>query len=292
MVWPTRKGGLAACSAFLSTMPAPVAIETQPGATVSARSDMNHSFDIHHAQNFGLHEAILINNLQFWIAKNKANGTHFHDGRTWTYNSVKAFAELFPYMTTHIVRRALERLQEQTVIIKGNYNSSSYDRTAWFAFFDEAIWLPEQVHLAGVPNGTGRNANSLTDVNTDINAAVTKERVRKRKIASKADSSPQPLSALPTSAKFAKPQPQPPAALANFVPDSHAHELAQSLALDLATETARFIDYNAASGKHYADWQAAFRNWLRTGAKYQQAKATGRGRTGPLPASEFVSGAL
>ena len=143
-----------------------------------------------------------------------------------------------------------------------------------------------------MPTGTGRNANSLTDVNTDINAAVTKERVRKRKIASKADSSPQPLSALPTSAKFAKPQPQPPAALANFVPDSHAHELAQSLALDLATETARFIDYNAASGKHYADWQAAFRNWLRTGAKYQQAKTTGRRRTCPLPASEFVSGAL
>lgn len=133
---------------------------------------MNHSFNIHHARDFGLHEAILINNLQFWIAKNRANGTHFHDGRTWTYNSVKAFAELFPYMTTNIVRRTLESLQEQSVIIKGNYNSSSYDRTAWFAFFDESIWLSEPVHLAKKPNGKGRKATSLTDINTDITADV------------------------------------------------------------------------------------------------------------------------
>ena len=57
---------------------------------------MNHSFDIAHAKEYGLPEGILINNFQFWIAKNRANGRHQHEGRTWTYNTAKALAELLP----------------------------------------------------------------------------------------------------------------------------------------------------------------------------------------------------
>ena len=54
---------------------------------------MDYSFDIEVAQQYGVNEAIMIKNLQFWIMKNKANGKHFHDGHTWTYNSVAAFMQ-------------------------------------------------------------------------------------------------------------------------------------------------------------------------------------------------------
>ena len=43
---------------------------------------MNHSFDIEHARLYGIPEAIFINHFQFWIVKNRANGTHQHDA--WT----------------------------------------------------------------------------------------------------------------------------------------------------------------------------------------------------------------
>ena len=41
---------------------------------------MQHSFDIDIAKEYGILEAILLNNMQFWIEKNKANGINYYDG--------------------------------------------------------------------------------------------------------------------------------------------------------------------------------------------------------------------
>ena len=59
---------------------------------------MIHSFDIEVAKKYGITEAILLNNINFWIEKNKANEINFYDGYYWTFNSKKAFSELFPYL--------------------------------------------------------------------------------------------------------------------------------------------------------------------------------------------------
>lgn len=130
---------------------------------------MNHQFDVGHAVRFGIHEAVIMANLDFWIRKNKANRKSFKDGRYWTYNSAKAFAELFPYLSVHQVRRALDKLESDGVIIKANHNQSSYDRTTWFAFTDE--WDAElcEDHLAPVRNGVRKGAKTLigTDINPD-----------------------------------------------------------------------------------------------------------------------------
>lgn len=102
---------------------------------------MDHSFDIEFAKEHGLSAAILYRNFQWWIAKNKANGHNSRDGRTWTYNSMRALADLFPYMSVWDVRKALETLIKSGVLIKANYNAREYDRTAWYAFEDEKIAL-------------------------------------------------------------------------------------------------------------------------------------------------------
>ncbi|MBX9348752.1 hypothetical protein K5M36_16820 [Chromobacterium vaccinii] len=109
-----------------------------------------HSFDISHAAMYGVEEAVFINNMAFWIAKNKANARHLYDGRTWTYNSIKAFGELFPYLSEKQIRRVLDSLVRHGVIMKGNYNDQGYDRTLWYAFVDESIFL--NGHLI-CPNG-------------------------------------------------------------------------------------------------------------------------------------------
>ena len=68
----------------------------------------HHAFSIEHARLYGMREAVLIRNLHFWVSHNHANGTHQHDGRTWTYNSVRAFEDLFPYLTYKQIRTSLE----------------------------------------------------------------------------------------------------------------------------------------------------------------------------------------
>lgn len=131
---------------------------------------MNHSFDIDMAQKFGLNEAILLENIKFWIQKNRANESHFYDGCTWTYNSVVAFREIFPYMGPKAIRAALERLIEAGVLRKGNYNTKSTDHTTWYAFVDESIYLKGQIDLPKRANGLSQKGKSTiyTDITTDI----------------------------------------------------------------------------------------------------------------------------
>ena len=71
---------------------------------------MIHSFDVNIAKKYGVHEAILLNHLNFWIEKNRANDRHYYDGYYWTYSTKKAFAELFPYLTERQVGSVLEKL--------------------------------------------------------------------------------------------------------------------------------------------------------------------------------------
>lgn len=140
---------------------------------------MNHSFDCEVAAKYGLLEAILINNFQHWIKLNRDNKRNFQDGRTWTYNSVKSFHKQYFYVSADKIRRALDKLVGETIIIKGVYNERPGDRTTWYAFTDENYWVPEPDHLASVPSGRGDSAKSpigtgakstnKTDIDTNTN---------------------------------------------------------------------------------------------------------------------------
>lgn len=100
---------------------------------------MEHHFNIDLAARFGILEAIILNNLQFWLRKNAANNANFFDGSYWTYNSVHAYAELFPYASEKQIRTALKKLVNAGILKTGNYNKSAYDRTLWYALTDEGL---------------------------------------------------------------------------------------------------------------------------------------------------------
>lgn len=39
---------------------------------------------------YGVDGAIFLHCMAFWTAKNRANERHYHEGRYWTYNTLKA----------------------------------------------------------------------------------------------------------------------------------------------------------------------------------------------------------
>ena len=96
---------------------------------------MGHSFDIEIAQKVGINAAIIYKHIQFWCAKNKANDKHFYDGYYWTYNSTKAFTELFPYLTEKQISYAINKLVDAKLIGKAKYNKQNYDQTLWYTDF-------------------------------------------------------------------------------------------------------------------------------------------------------------
>lgn len=93
---------------------------------------MVHHFNVEIAKKYGVEEAVIIYNLAFWLMHNKANNKNYYDGYYWTYNSARAFEELFPYFNSKKISRLLNKLEELNVIKSGNYNPVAYDRTKWY----------------------------------------------------------------------------------------------------------------------------------------------------------------
>lgn len=115
-----------------------------------------HSFDPDIAKLVGVNAAVIHQNIIWWTQKNAANGRHFYDGRHWTYNSITAFDELFPYLTRAQIRSALLKLEEAGLIVCGNYNKSAYDRTKWYS-------PNEQLHLSNLANGFVQDDQPIPD---------------------------------------------------------------------------------------------------------------------------------
>lgn len=95
----------------------------------------------HVAERYGLEEAIFLDAIVHWWRTNRADGRNFYDGRWWTYNSVKAYGDVFPWWNTGQVRRIITRCKEQGALLSGSYNEDRRDRTAWYSPSDELLAL-------------------------------------------------------------------------------------------------------------------------------------------------------
>ena len=93
------------------------------------------------AEKYGASEAIILNHLIYWITHNSMKNKNYHDGRYWTFNSVRELTKQFPYFSESQVGRYIRSLITQGVIITGNYNRHSYDRTRWYALKDQEYFL-------------------------------------------------------------------------------------------------------------------------------------------------------
>lgn len=151
---------------------------------------MQHSFDIKLAKNYGILEAVIINHMWFWIEKNRANDINYFDGNYWTYNSTRAFNELFPYVSEKQIKTALKHLREEKIIQTGNYNKNALDRTLWYAFTEKgkAIVLnstmdrtkEDNVHRTQEDNPLVQNVRPIPYINiTDINTNIEKKDISK-----------------------------------------------------------------------------------------------------------------
>lgn len=129
-----------------------------------------HFFDIKVAELYGVNCAVILENIYYWIEHNKANGTNFHDGRYWTFNSTKAFKELFPYLSKKQIETALNKLREEGILITGNYNQLKYDRTLWYAITEKGycILLRGEMDVTTEENGNDLEVTPIPYINTDI----------------------------------------------------------------------------------------------------------------------------
>ena len=144
---------------------------------------MIHVFDTDVAEKYGVNAAIILQNIAFWIKQNEANKTNFYDGNYWTFNSNRAYCELFPYMSKRQIETAFKKLIDDGVLITGNYNKLAYDRTLWYALTQKGKCIS---HFGGMENpktanGLPQNGEPIPDINPNVTPDVTSGKKKERK---------------------------------------------------------------------------------------------------------------
>lgn len=143
---------------------------------------MEHHFNCEIAQKYGIAEAIILNHFEYWIEKNKANEKNFFEDTYWTFNSVKAFKEIFPYLTEKKIASALANLKGEGLIKTGNFNENKYDRTLWYAITEKGFSILQNGRMEE-PEKENRNSqnvkpipnNNTNKIPNNINKEINKE---------------------------------------------------------------------------------------------------------------------
>lgn len=232
-----------------------------------------HVFNVDDAVKYGIEKAVILQNMRFWLDKNKANGANLHDDYYWTYNSVEAFSELFPYFSKGIIQRLLKSMEKEGLLLAGNYNKKGYDRTKWYSMpeyravtidtshspeltngvinNDEPIHQIQQVHSPELTNGFTRIDGPIPDINTDIKPDINTDIGAKKKSSKKAVKklTDYPDDFKPTEKQVAK-----------------MNEYGINIPLFLDT----FESGVKAKGLQYKCWTSAFTTWINNEIKFRK----------------------
>lgn len=205
-----------------------------------------HSFDPEIAKQVGVNAAVIYQNILWWAERNAANNKHNHEGLWWTYNSVSAFAELFPYLTSKQIRTSLDRLEKQGLILSGSFNKSAYDRTKWYA---PTCPIGEHDLPIGA-NEIVQKGEPIPVINTDHKRDI------KRTLAE--DWNPTAFHPQTKSAQI----------IAGWTQEEYQ------------TTLEHFVQHHRSKGSKFADWQSAWGTWVLNSAKYKGHSNGKNTRTG------------
>lgn len=237
-----------------------------------------HCFDTDIAEKYGLEASIILNNIYYWVQHNEANEQNFYDGHYWTFNSVKAFNEIFPYISERKIRNALKSLEDEGILITGNYNKVAYDRTKWYAITEkgkcilskrsnaycqnEQMDLPysqidssnSQMDLPEKANGNDQNGEPIPD-NKPLNNQYYKP-INKHIYDSK------------TRHKYGEYNNV-------LLSDEDFQKLANEFPFDYLQRIERLSEYIASTGKSYKNHLATIRAWARKEKPKNEPKKEG-----------------
>lgn len=83
----------------------------------------------------GLEGSILLQQLHYWATKAEPRD----DGRPWVYNTLKQWADEFPFWSERTVRRVLADLRSKGLIDVEEFNAWRGDRTSFYAINYDAL---------------------------------------------------------------------------------------------------------------------------------------------------------
>lgn len=113
------------------------------GIAMSTLDVRAHAFNVGIAKDHSPSIALFIGHLAYWAEKNLSNNKNIHDGLVWSFDTLDALCDQFPYFTRRQIETMIKNSVEAGLVAKGNYNQTQYDRTCWYALTPAAYdYLP------------------------------------------------------------------------------------------------------------------------------------------------------
>ena len=86
-------------------------------------------------KDIGFKEAVIVGQINYWLSRTK----HFFDDKPWVYNSYEEWGKQFSFWSQRTIRRVINSLENQGIIISSNFNKSKTDRTKWYSLNFEKL---------------------------------------------------------------------------------------------------------------------------------------------------------
>ena len=85
------------------------------------------------AKCLGITEAVIFQQIHYWLKFNEKSKNNFKDGKYWTYNSVSQWQENeFDFLSKSTIQRKLLKLEQIGLLETGMYNKLKGDKTKWY----------------------------------------------------------------------------------------------------------------------------------------------------------------
>ena len=133
------------------------------------------------AKVLGLNEAIVVQQVHYWLEINRKAKINLYDNRTWTYNTYEKWQnENFDFWSTRTVMRIFVNLFDKGIFIRGNYNKKKYDKTTWVSIdydkLDEILEEYERnVEISTKCQVVTNYTRDYTETNTEISITTQSE---------------------------------------------------------------------------------------------------------------------
>jgi hypothetical protein len=83
----------------------------------------------------GLNEAIILQQVHYWLSSSKTDV----NGQKWVYNTVKQWADQFPFLSEQTIARALKTMRESGILIAEQLASDRFDKTLFYRINYDAL---------------------------------------------------------------------------------------------------------------------------------------------------------
>lgn len=106
------------------------------------------------AKAIGLNEAIVLQQMHYWIDINLKADKNFVDGYYWTYNTYEEWTKQFPFWSRNTIVRTIDSLRKMNLLVAENHNKMKADKTLWYRINHKVLdSIETEVFQAFAQNG-------------------------------------------------------------------------------------------------------------------------------------------